>query len=101
MSPPSNSMKREDARGDVLSSFIPKFLSALPALWAAEGVRDCGPASSKIPFLLLLLHRRRLILVDDPALALGGCGDQHLAHDIEKARCIAVDRTGQWITAEG
>src|SRR5579872_2791071 len=36
---------------------------------------------SEIPLALLLLHRGGLVVVDDPALALGGGGEQHLLDD--------------------
>ena len=47
---------------------------------------SCGAWPSEIPFLLLLLHRCRLIVVDRAALALRGRGQQHLLDDLGQRR---------------
>ncbi len=56
--------------------------------------------TSEISLLLLLLHRGRLVVVDDPALAFRGRGDEHFLDDVEKRRGVAVDGAGQGIAAE-
>src|SRR3954471_4997163 len=62
--------------------------------WARRGW------SSEIAFLLLALHRGRAVLVDDPALALGGARLQGLADDFGQGGRRALDRAGQRVAAE-
>src|SRR3984893_5668684 len=57
-------------------------------------------AMSEVPFLLLLLHRGRGIVIDDPALALRALRQQHFLDDLGKGRRLALHGSRQWITAE-
>jgi hypothetical protein len=53
----------------------------------ARSLRDRAGAS-EIAFLFLLLHRGRLVVIDDPPLALRGGGGQHLLDDGEKSVAV-------------
>ena len=66
-----------------------------------SGKIGSGARSSEIPLLLLLLHRGLFVAVDQPALALGGAGGEHLGDDVFQAVGIALDRAGQRIAAQG
>ena len=49
----------------------------------------------------LLLHRAFLVMVDDPPLALGRAGQQHLLDDLRQRLRLRFHRTGQRVAAEG
>src|SRR5262245_4300522 len=59
--------------------------------------RDDRPADAHVPliseisFLLLLLHRPALVVVDDPPLPLRRGGQQRLLDDVGERRCRALD----------
>src|SRR4030081_308292 len=57
-------------------------------------------AMSEVPFLLLLLHRGRGIVIDDPALAFRALGQQHLLDDFGKRGRLALHGARQWVAAE-
>src|SRR5262245_5167570 len=54
----------------------------------------------EVPFLLLLLHRCRTVVVDHTTLAFGARGEQHLLDDRGQGVGAALDRTGQGVAAE-
>src|SRR5581483_5330510 len=56
---------------------------------------------SEVALLLLLLHGGRLVLVDHPALPLGGGGQQHLLDDLRQGVGGALDGPGQRVAALG
>src|SRR2546427_268305 len=58
-------------------------------------------AMSEIPFLLFLLHRGAGVVVDHPALALGGAREQHLLDHAGQRGRLALDRAGERVAAEG
>src|SRR5512135_1525729 len=66
-------------------------------VWVAPG--SPGRAS-EVTFLFLLLHRRRLVVVDHAALALGARGEQHLLDDRGQRVGLALDRAGERVAAE-
>src|SRR5690606_19188033 len=55
----------------------------------------------EITFLLLFLHRRRAVVVDDATLAFGAGREQHLLDDLGESLGAAFDRPGQWIASQG
>src|SRR5579859_2373947 len=55
---------------------------------------------SEVALLLLLLHARRLVVVDRTALPLRGGGQEHLLDDLGERRRRALDRARQRIAAE-
>ena len=57
-------------------------------------------APSEIALLLLLFHRSGRIVVDDPALPLGGPRQQHFLDDRGQRVGFALDRAGQRIAAQ-
>ena len=77
-------------------------------LLLVEIVRSCcrddvgswSACSSEISFALLLFHRAGFVLVDEAALALGGPGGQHFAHDVLEAAASHLDGAGQRIAAQ-
>src|SRR4029079_2393006 len=60
-----------------------------------------GGEPSEIALPLLHLHRARLVMVDEPALALGGAREEHLGDDLAERRRVGFDRRGERIAAEG
>ena len=70
-----------------------------PSTRVNAGWRRQRPAS-KISRLLLALHRRILIVIDDPAPPLAGLGGDGLADDLRQRLRAAFDRAGQRIAAE-
>src|SRR4030088_2135945 len=55
---------------------------------------------SEVPLPLLLLHRRSLVVIDEPAGALGRPRRDHLLDDVIQRRRSALDRGGQRIAAQ-
>src|SRR5690606_16348563 len=56
---------------------------------------------SEVPLLLLLLHPRAAgVLVDRPALPLARGGEKRLLDHLAERSGLALDRTGQRVTAE-
>src|SRR6185312_8523542 len=66
-----------------------------PAGWATR------VAPSEIPLLLLLLHRARLVRIDQAAFAFGSAGGLHFHDDGGKIGGAGADGAGQRIAAEG
>src|SRR5687767_5693714 len=56
--------------------------------------------NSEIPFPLLLLHRPRLVMIDDPPLPFGVRRQQHLLDDLRQCRRVALDRSGERVAAQ-
>src|SRR3546814_3518019 len=61
----------------------------------------CSWSPSEIALLLLLLHRSRGVVVDDPTLALGGGRYQHLGDDVLEGFRIGLDGTRVGIATQG
>src|SRR5690606_17653007 len=55
---------------------------------------------SEVALLLFLLHGPGTVVVDDATLTLGGGGQEHLLHDLEQRRSVALDRPRQRVAAE-
>src|SRR3546814_8887916 len=64
-------------------------------------VQCCSWSPSEIALLLLLLHRSRGVVVDDPTLALGGGRYQHLGDDVLEGFRIGLDGTREGIATQG
>ena len=64
-----------------------------------EVVRDVG--HQKYPSCFFFSMDPRRVVVDDPALALGAGGQQHLLDDLGERRRLALDRAGERVAARG
>src|SRR5262245_19625190 len=86
-------------------------MSPLRGLWswgfASRGLTPTATllrrsaARSEVALFLLLLHRARLVRIDQPSLPLRERRQQHLLNNLGQRRRIGIDRARQRITAEG
>src|SRR6202012_1540331 len=80
----------------------PSWMRLVPVPWPiprpVAPLRE--PCSSEIALALLLLHRARFIVIDEPALSLGGGRGAHLGDDVGERVGIRANGAGQRIAAE-
>src|SRR5436305_14344330 len=93
------------AEGSPLRGFVSTFCFIDPGLTAGaitcrpSGAEDELAAESETSLFLLLLHRPRLIMIDQPALRLRGSRQQHLLTDFRPRRAVRSDPPGPRIAA--